>query len=249
MAKIHFPPVFHVETEINENPTWLLAAPGWFSEAESVQQVAPGGAKPGYRIVLQNQEHPPVLVVRSQPAPPDEDYVLFIPRTIDPNSEHIDLTHGTWLVHPLKKPIADLPREAENIRQSWIGAFVYKEDGADGASGLRAPQLGALHAVQAHWAVSDMPATVVMPTGTGKTDTMISILTATRCNRLLVVVPTDALRTQLASKFITLGVLPQYQILRGDAKYPIVAQLAHRLNTADEVDEVFSPCNVIVATM
>jgi hypothetical protein len=46
-----------------------------------------------------------------------------------------------------------------------------------------------------------------MPTGTGKTDTVLSILVTRSCGRLLVVVPANALRTQLTDKFLTLGVL------------------------------------------
>jgi superfamily II DNA or RNA helicase len=41
-----------------------------------------------------------------------------------------------------------------------------------------------LHAVLAHWTVSHDPATVVMPTGTGKTETMMAILVAERLERV-----------------------------------------------------------------
>ena len=83
------------------------------------------------------------------------------------------------------------------------------EDAARDVKGLRGPQIGAVHAVHAHWTVSDAPATIVMPTGTGKTETMLSVLVSARCSRALVVVPTDALRTQIAEKFLTLGVLKE----------------------------------------
>jgi superfamily II DNA or RNA helicase len=46
-----------------------------------------------------------------------------------------------------------------------------------------------------------------MPTGTGKPETMLSVLDSSPSRKVLVVVPTDALRTQLADKFLTLGVL------------------------------------------
>src|SRR3712207_7840310 len=56
-----------------------------------------------------------------------------------------------------------------------------------------------------------------MPTGTGKTDTMIAILVSQRA-KVLIVVPTDALRTQIADKFLTLGVLkdPGSGVLRSE---------------------------------
>lgn len=55
-------------------------------------------------------------------------------------------------------------------------------------------------------------ATVVLPTGTGKTETMMSALVAGRCNRVLVTVPTNALRGQLFNKFKTLGILKKQNL-------------------------------------
>lgn len=51
--------------------------------------------------------------------------------------------------------------------------------------GFRRPQLGALHSVLGNWAsgLSD-PAIVVMPTRTGKTDTMLALLVTGRLDRL-----------------------------------------------------------------
>src|SRR3989442_90837 len=82
----------------------------------------------------------------------------------------------------------------------------------------------AAHAVHAHWSVSDATATIVMPTGTGKTETMLSVLVSARCSRVLVVVPTDALRAQIAEKFLTLGVLKlqRASILSEAALHPTV---------------------------
>lgn len=79
--------------------------------------------------------------------------------------------------------------------------------------GLRRPQIGALHASLAHLTRSGSPATIVMPTGTGKTETMLA-LNAHECfERLLVVVPNDALREQVAGKFETFGVLRRQECL------------------------------------
>ncbi|WP_081231591.1 DEAD/DEAH box helicase family protein [Mycobacterium avium] len=68
------------------------------------------------------------------------------------------------------------------------------------------------------------PTTVVMPTGTGKTDTML----AAYCHSpkaTLVMVPSDTLRTQIASSFTTLGVLPRIGAITGDFRCPVVAVL------------------------
>jgi superfamily II DNA or RNA helicase len=115
--------------------------------------------------------------------------------------------------------------------------------------GLRNPQIGALHAVLAHWSVTGEPATIVMPTGTGKTETMLAAMLVARPQRLLVVVPTDALRKQIAEKFALLGILPAVDVLRGEPGSPIVGVMRKRPQTADQVQEFFSCCNVVVTTM
>ena len=118
-------------------------------------------------------------------------------------------------------------------------------------NGLRPLQLGAIHGVQSHWTVNKDPATVVIPTGVGKTETMIALLVAERCDRLMVVVPTDALRTQLSDKFLSLGLLkdPSFGVIANTARYPVVGLLNRRPSGVDQVDSFFRKCNVIVTTM
>jgi superfamily II DNA or RNA helicase len=162
-----------------------------------------------------------------------------------------DATAGTWLRHPqLGKAVAGDPANHTKVLDSWKGAFSYVvEDPDNDIIGLRPPQIGALHAVHAHWSVAETPATVVMPTGTGKTETMLSILVSARCHRVLVIVPTDALRTQIAEKFLTLGLLKTQdaKILTNDSLHPSLCVLRHIPSLA-EVDALFSPAHVIVTT-
>ncbi len=169
----------------------------------------------------------------------------------DPNVS-LDLREGKWINHPLRSSAPfDHQQMIQAVLESWDGAFSYVEEDRDrGIRGLRPPQIGAVHAVHAHWAVSEKPATVVMPTGVGKTDTMIAILVSARCPRLLVVVPTDALRSQITEKFLTLGVLndPGSSILAADARYPVVAMLQHVPRDVAEVDELFARAQVTVTT-
>ena len=165
-----------------------------------------------------------------------------------------DISNGLWLRHPLldhRSRTIEHERITGEVLESWVGTFSYaQEDHARGITGLRSPQIGAVHAVHAHWSVSDAPATIVMPTGTGKTETMLSILVSAGCPRLLVVVPTDTLRTQLAGKFLTLGILkaPDSAVLRPSAKYPIVCTLQHIPRSAAEVDDILRSSHVIVTT-
>jgi len=197
------------------------------------------------------QSHEETLVI-PKARPVGHNHARVIEATISNTHGSVDLRNAVWLKHPLLKDAEfDSAREIQSVLDSWKGAFSYiEEDPMQGIVGLRPPQIGAIHAIHAHWSVSDAAATIVMPTGTGKTETMLSILVTVGCPRLLVVVPTDALRTQIAEKFSTLGILkePDCKILAESAKYPIVGILQHIPRTVAEVDDIFGRCNVIVTT-
>lgn len=139
----------------------------------------------------------------------------------------------------------------EAVRQSWEGRFAFREGrtGADPADGLRSAQLGALYAALGHWKAGDQLATVVMPTGSGKTETMLALLAKERFPRLLVIVPTSALREQIGMKFVDLGLLKELGVLQTDALYPIVGFLDHRPRSVDDTRQFFRHCNVVVTTM
>ena len=140
-----------------------------------------------------------------------------------------------------------------SVRASWHDQFSFKQERSDGVTltqkGLRPPQIGALYATLAHWTVSDEAATIVMPTGTGKTETMLAILTSQGLERLLVVVPTAPLREQIANKFRTLGLLHRLGVLTNNAAYPVVGTLAHIPPTPLVAEAFLKCCNVVVATM
>jgi len=172
---------------------------------------------------------------------------------LEPVAE-LDASAGSWFHHPSIAESAALKRQARRrrVRESWRGTFhfVDEDNAPSGAIALRRPQVGALHAIHAHWSVSEGVATVVMPTGTGKTETMLSTAISTQCPRILVLVPTDALRAQVAEKFFTLGVLKMTGsvILGAGAQRPVVGVLTKTPATAAEVDEVFKACNVVITT-
>jgi superfamily II DNA or RNA helicase len=138
----------------------------------------------------------------------------------------------------------------EEIRASYASNFRFLLGSDEGDTpGLRVPQLGAVHAALAHWTTgSREPATVMMPTGTGKTDTMVALLVAAEIPRLLVLVPSDALRKQIASKFEALGILPQAGIVDGAAVRPVVGQIEHGFKSAEGAADFADACNVVVAT-
>jgi superfamily II DNA or RNA helicase len=146
-----------------------------------------------------------------------------------------------------------IPTENE-IVNSWAGAFSYQKEvqsftGEVITYGLRPPQIGALHSIQAHWCISKKTAIVVMPTGTGKTETMLSLTIAEQCNGLLILVPSDSLRSQIAEKFITLGILkhPRFKIVSYKGLNPIVCTLNSGIKDFEHAKSIFRS-NVIVST-
>ncbi|HNN43731.1 MAG TPA: DEAD/DEAH box helicase family protein [Nitrospira sp.] len=160
----------------------------------------------------------------------------------------VDLSKCKWLAHP---GLGTGPT-AEQARESWFAAFNFigEDQLREGQVGLRRPQLGALHAIHAHWSTKSDVATVVMPTGTGKTETMLAAMISGMCTRVMVIVPTDALRTQIALKFFSLGILkhPRSVLLAANVLRPVVGTLEKRPTAVEEVDELFRRCNVIVTT-
>lgn len=140
----------------------------------------------------------------------------------------------------------------DSVRASWNGQFSFKREVRRGAAviepGLRPPQIGALHGILSRWTLSSNPSTVVMPTGTGKTETMLAMLTSQALDRPLVMVPTDALREQVGEKFLTLGILKAADALAADAELPVVGLLQGIPRDTAEVDDFFTRCNVVVTT-
>jgi superfamily II DNA or RNA helicase len=143
---------------------------------------------------------------------------------------------------------ADTP---EKVLVSWRNKFTFAvEDLETDAPGLRLPQIGALHAIAAHFSVgSDFePATVVLPTGTGKTETMLASLVYSRERRVLVLVPSSVLRNQIAGKFSTLGVLPAAGAIPIELARPFVAKITKGIENVAAAGRIIETSNVIVAT-
>ena len=137
------------------------------------------------------------------------------------------------------------PTEVLGTYQGSIGF----DEGTERRAGLRSPQLGAMHAVLGYWTTNRPdPATVVMPTGTGKTETMLGLLLAARPQRLLIIVPSDALREQIAANFDRLGVLQELGIAAPHAQRPIVGRIQHRFSSIDHAYMFAQACNVAIAT-
>ena len=250
--KVLLPGVFAVQEKIGKNWIRQLAHRAESVDAEVVRFVTDSAE--GFEVTSSNLPIP-IQILRSAPRRPparNEAAILKYPDA-EIKDGVLDASLGAWLQHP-SLPLTDWRPSDTNAKaaiNSWRGAFNYvvSQNSLD-VIGLRSPQVGALHAVHAHWSVSDEVASVVLPTGTGKTETMLSVLTSAGCERVIVVVPTEALRAQIANKFLTLGLLktPGSTILLESAHYPVVGVLEHHVDALDVLEKFFEACNVIVTT-
>lgn len=250
------PPLFGIDQKENGNSIQQLTAPSWMGEA-TAEPFAENRIV-GFTIARAAGSPPVVFLTNSAQPSSDCSHAIRL-RNMEFNyatATSLDLTAGKWVKHPELEPklssLDEFEKNVANVRDSWIAAFRYKREDTDcDIKGLRPPQLGSIHAVQAHWSVNSDAATVVLPTGVGKTETMLSLLVAEQCERLLVVVPTDALRTQITDNLLQLGLLksPQFGVVLEQARYPVVGTLNKRPINIGQVDSLFRKCNVVVTTM
>lgn len=184
---------------------------------------------------------------------------IQLPPEVDGTLRRRDDGSLEWLSHRERDRYLEMASSGawselrDQIAATWRDAFRFQaeERGSTGAviaTGLRPPQLGALHAIGAHWSLSQQPATIVMPTGTGKTETMLAALVALVRGPLLVVVPSRPLRDQTLRKFLHLGLLRSLGNLSVGARNPIVGAIYQRPKTAADL-EIFDRCHVVIATM
>lgn len=198
-------------------------------------------------IILEDSEQKYCITNKSSVISTYYEYVILT-KQIPTETNLLDgsVSLEEWLKHPRITEAY----EATEIIESWNDQFNYKmEDARKNVVGLRRPQLGALHMIMGHFQLPLDIATVVMPTGTGKTETMLSALIANKCTKLLITVPSDALREQISEKFLTLGLLKRFGIVGDSALFPIVGVVKEHFKTAEDLCYFFEKCNVIVSTM
>lgn len=137
-----------------------------------------------------------------------------------------NLIYKSWIEHPLK---------------------VITPSVANQNLGFRKPQRAAIYTSLAHLISSpEKPATIVMPTGTGKTDTIIAIIIAAHFEKTLIIVPSDALRRQTAEKIIELKNIRRMGAIAATTMAPTVHTLSGAPDTNDW--KAIASCNVIIST-
>lgn len=149
----------------------------------------------------------------------------------------------------IKMPFDSLMYDANSVYRSWTDnqlRFV-AQDEANAKPGFRKPQIAALHIALAHLISSpSTPATIVMPTGTGKTDTIFALLVAGCFTRTVIIVPSDALRDQTAEKLKGLKNLRSMTVVNEAFEDPEVAKISTRLS--EEEIAMLETKNVLIAT-
>jgi hypothetical protein len=182
--RLSLPFVLGIDELVDENPIQRIAVP-----AQDVEGVLSGFTRDRIKgwLFQPNDGSSSVLIVppktKSDRIPATYTHVLT-GTVADVAAEDIDLSSVSWTRHPQLADgrARDHAQEHQAILDSWRGGFSYVEENeAAKVVGLRPPQIGAVHAVHAHWAIADDTATIVMPTGTGKTETMLSILVSACC--------------------------------------------------------------------
>lgn len=95
---------------------------------------------------------------------------------------------------------------ANEIADSYCNGFKENIEG-DETVGLRVPQFGALSSIRANWTIGNDAITIVLPTGTGKSETMLAAILAGKIKRSLVIVPNKLLRDQTYDRARSWGIL------------------------------------------
>lgn len=244
------PPVFGINAKSAIGTIRQLLIPA--REISGIAVKLTIGSQVGHLVTLDEKDgKSEIFLFSTKPKPNSRSAyaAVIVAKTLPAElGEVVNLEEENWLCHPTSA-MSD-PRQA--ALDSWRAGFHYIDERSvgEGRIGLRCPQLGALHAIHAHWSTSKGIATVVMPTGTGKTETMLAAMISASCARILVVVPTHALRTQVADKFLTLGVLKHERtaVLSASIQRPVVGMLTSIPSDPVDLEDFVEKCNVVVLT-
>ena len=154
-----------------------------------------------------------------------------------------------------KNFIAHVPRGADwisvdEVLSSWKNnSFSLPESKFDTDAGFRSAQLGAIYAIKSHWTVSSSAATIVMPTGTGKTEVMIATVVSEHRSKTCIIVPSDLLRKQTISRFCSLGKLREIGAINDSFENPVIGCLVSSPKDITELQELLDKSNLIITTM
>ncbi|MEM5672966.1 DEAD/DEAH box helicase family protein [Bacillus cereus] len=138
----------------------------------------------------------------------------------------------------------------EEIVNSWKLTYQERVSRNKDEIGLRLPQFGALSAIRAHWATSNSPATIVLPTGTGKSETMYATIISERISSTLIIVPSNLLREQIFEGARHFGILPKLEMISDEVIYPNTFLYKSKVENEDEIAMIatLEEANIVVST-
>ncbi|WP_337152878.1 DEAD/DEAH box helicase [Morganella morganii] len=113
---------------------------------------------------------------------------------------------------------------------------------------LRPAQIGAIYALLSHWSLSSETCTIVLPTGTGKTETMLLASLSDHAKRTLVIVPSIDLKYQLTDKFASWGILRELGVIPKPTPNPTVLMLNEGLSSTEEDIKIIKNSDVVITT-
>lgn len=116
------------------------------------------------------------------------------------------------------------------------------------APGLRMAQLGAIHAIAAHFSLRRDPAVVTMPTGSGKTAVLIAAAFVLQAKRVLIVAPGRLVREQIADEVEKLATLRSAGALPDEVPAPRVLAVKKRITTPEGWERL-AEYDVVVGTV
>ncbi|MBN2777231.1 MAG: DEAD/DEAH box helicase family protein [Bacteroidales bacterium] len=129
------------------------------------------------------------------------------------------------------------PFSYKNVQINGVGEY----------GSLRPAQIGAIYSLLAHWSLTNDVATIVLPTGTGKTETMLVATLADNAKRTLVVVPSIELRNQISEKFSNWGILRQLGVIPHGLSNPTVLVINTTLSNNKDIENIKS-ADVVIST-
>ena len=130
----------------------------------------------------------------------------------------------------------DQPETGRNPQSESYFSRHYSDVNLCAAEGLRRGQKAAIHALVGHLMLKSEPAIAVLPTGAGKTDVAILLPYILKAKRVLVVVPSDSVRSQVARRFMSLSLLKKIGVINSAVPGPTLKTLSKRISTLDESD-------------
>lgn len=125
----------------------------------------------------------------------------------------------------------------------------YHEFTDESKIGLRKCQLGAIWAIKSHFTVTNDPALLSLPTGSGKTALMMALAFELKSKNILIITPSRVIRHQTANKFSKLDDLRNIGVYFSDnPSNPKVEEQIGYISTKEKWHELIDEFDVVVST-